>query len=303
MKEKISHRFKLPDIHQALLSAKYLCYTVSMDKIPGNIKLFLLDLDGTLYVGGKAVEGAADKVREILGAGRQVCYLTNNSSRSTADYKEKLFSLGFPLGGGAEIYTSGASAVEHIKRNYPYNRVYLLGTESLRKEFTAGGLDVIPFSENEKLQYASLRERKDAIAAVGFDTSLTYENLNVACGLIKDGAEYVATNPDRNCPAPYGEMPDAGTLIALIESFSGRLPDAICGKPFSIMADGIRRRYDLPENEIAMVGDSLSSDIKFAQNNGFFSVLALSGCTGRRTLAESAVKPDMVINSIRELLF
>ncbi len=272
-----------------------------MEKLPENIKLVLIDLDGTLYVGGRPVPGAAEKVDGLLKAGKKICYLTNNSSRSTAEYNKRLSDMGFPLNENAVVYTSGASAAEYIRNSFPFSRVYLLGTEGLRQEFKDAGIDVIPFSENERLQYAQHMERKDIIAAVGFDTGLAYDNLNVVCGLIKDGAEYIATNPDRNCPAPYGEMPDAGTIIALIESFSGRLPDAVCGKPFSIMADKLMRRYDLESSEIAMIGDSLSSDIRFAVNHGFYSVLVMTGCTDRRKLESSRIKPDTVVASIGDL--
>ena len=266
-----------------------------------NTKLYMLDLDGTLYVGDRVIDGAVEKVKEIINEGKSVCYLTNNSTRGKKQYAERLTNMGFP-NAAENIYSSGTSAVEYVKYNFPDNPVYVLGTAALRQEFSEAGVNVLPFSKNTELLSFPQNKINDIVTVAAFNTELNYDNLNVACHLIKHGCEYAATNPDRTCPTTYGFMPDCGSLLAFIEAFSGRLPSVICGKPFSIMADGIYKKYGVEPSGAVMVGDSISSDIRFAVNNGFKSVLVLSGGTDFRTASESKIKADIVINSIRDLV-
>jgi len=251
-----------------------------------NAELFLLDMDGTLYLGDEPLPGAADAVKRIRASGRKVCFLTNNSSKGAYEYLEKLNRLGFDAALG-EIYTSGLACIEYLNKHYANHDVFLLGTQALRGEFILNGIKIT--------------DGKPDAVVIGYDTELTYEKLSRACVYIRDGAKYIATHPDFNCPAAGGFVPDAGSFIELIKASTGRTPDVICGKPFDIMASAIKARYGVAAEKTVMVGDRLTTDLRFAVNNGYLSALVLSGETDLQMLNEYADAPDLVMKSIAEL--
>lgn len=250
------------------------------------VELFLLDLDGTVYIGDTEIEGAFDTINALRQKGKKICFLTNNSSKSQEAYIEKLAKLGLNISKD-EIYTSGMATSEFLIKKFPNKSVFLLGTEALRKELASYN---IKFSDNAD------------IAVLGFDTGLTYDNLYKFCLHLLNGKEYIATHHDNVCPAPLGDMPDVGSFIKMIECATNRLPDYICGKPYSIMANCIKDRFKLENNQIAMIGDRLYTDIAFGLNNDFYSVLVLSGETDKKMLDNSKMCPDLVLGSIKEIL-
>lgn len=252
-----------------------------------DIELFLLDLDGTIYLGNRMIEGAHDFLRKIKEAGKRYCFLTNNSSKSSSDYLKKLHSLGIDAGPD-EILTSGAAAIGYLKKNHPSAKVFLMGTRSLTEEFEGEGINLV--------------EHDPDIVMISYDIELDYEKLCKTCLFLRQGPFYISTHPDINCPSQRGSLPDAGSFIALIEKSTGRLPDVICGKPNAVMAQAVEEKFELESRQIAMVGDRLTTDMAFAINNGFASILVLTGETDRKLLNESGIKPDYVFDSVRDII-
>lgn len=251
------------------------------------IKLFLLDMDGTVYLGNKLINGSVKAIERMRTSGRQICFLTNNSSKSLVDYAAKLHGMGIPVS-EQEIYTSGLATIEHLNTFYSGAPVYLVGTDSLKEEFCRGG---IPLTEHEP-----------EIVVLGYDTTLTYGKLVKLTKCVKKGVRFIATHPDVNCPADDVYVPDVGSFLALVEASTGIKPSAILGKPYRYMAESIMRRFGLEASEIAMVGDRLSTDMAFAINSGFLSVLVLSGETDRAAYEKSGFQVDAVIESIDRIL-
>ncbi|HPD02387.1 MAG TPA: HAD-IIA family hydrolase [Eubacteriales bacterium] len=250
------------------------------------IELFLLDLDGTIYIGESEIEGSFDTIRKIREAGKKVCFFTNNSSRAHTDYIDKLGRMGLSID-ETEIYTSGQVTAEFLSRNFQGKRVFLLGNKKLKQEFSYYDIEVV--------------ETKPDVLVLGFDTTLTYNKLNRFCKFLASGAPYIATHPDLNCPDKIAPMPDVGAMTELIRLTVGRSPDYIMGKPYTYAGDAIMQRYNLPAEKIAMVGDRLYTDIQFAINNKFASVLVLSGETTPGMAALSPTKADFTLNSFKEI--
>ena len=146
-----------------------------------------------------------------------------------------------------------------------------------------------------------MTEEKPDVCVLAYDTALTFEKLVKLNEFLVGGSFYVATHPDVVCPALPCPKPDVGSFIKLLEASSGRLPDAICGKPHTIMGEALSGLLGTEKEEIAMVGDRLHTDIRFANNSGFSAVLVLSGETTAETLARSPDRPDVVLNSINDL--
>lgn len=249
-----------------------------------SIKCFLLDLDGTVYLSGKPISGAADAIERMRRQGR-VLFITNNSSASRADYFVKLNAMGIRAA-QEDIVTSGTVTVDYLKKNHAGKKVYLLGTPALKTEFKAAGI--------------KLSSRNPQVVVLGFDKTLTYKKLQKAAASLQSGAFFVATHPDLTCPTDGGAIPDAGSFLALFKAATGREPDIICGKPFDVYAQFIKKMTGCEAGEIAVFGDRLSTDIRFAKVNGFKAVLVLSGEATRADAQVAQNKPDFILESIAE---
>ena len=156
---------------------------------------------------------------------------------------------------------------------------------------------------NEFRRYGiPLTESDPDIVVICFDTSLSYDRLYKACSFINEGKLYIASHPDNNCPAEGCPMPDVGSFIQMIKATLGKEPDVIIGKPYSGMAEAIVEKYGFARKEIAMVGDRLYTDILFGVDNGFNSILVLSGETTPDMLASSGIRPTLVLDSFKDIL-
>lgn len=253
-----------------------------------DVKVFLFDMDGTLNMGDVPLDGAMETLKILTDSGRQVCFVTNNSSRSKYDYLEKIHRMGYDAA-MEQIVTSGMATAQYINRHYPYKSAYVLGTDCLKQEFADYGIEVKEIGEPAD------------IVILAFDTELTYEKLFHATNLISSGSVYIATHPDLVCPSDKGDMPDAGAFMELIYATNGHRPDVVIGKPCSPMAEFVFDHCSASPKDCAFVGDRLYTDIKFGLNNGMTSVLVLTGETTPEMLFKSDTKPDYVLDSVNDL--
>jgi len=246
---------------------------------------FLLDLDGTRYLGDRAIEGAPEFVARCRARGKRVLWLTNNCSRTATEYAEKLCRLGFEAT-PRDIFTSGDATIQ-VLGSEGVTRVFLLGTPSLEEEFRQAGI-TLTATDPERV-------------VVGFDLGLTYDKLKEACRLIRSGVPWVATHPDLNCPTPEGPIPDCGAICALIAASTGARPQVI-GKPEAGMAEAAAMRIGIPRQRLAMVGDRLYTDIRMARENEMTAILVLSGEATREDVAQSPFQPHHIVPSLAFLL-
>lgn len=257
-----------------------------MDKLL-NTKLFLLDMDGTLYLGDEVFDGAIDFIRTVKESGREYIYLTNNSSRAGVDYITRLRSLGFPCE-RENVFTSGMATAMYLNSRYPEQKVYPVGTPAFLGELESYG---VALGDGEDI----------GVVCVGFDTTLTYEKLDRAVHHLRRGKAFVAANPDWVCPMPADEvLPDCGSICALLTAASGVKPVFI-GKPNRNMVDIISEQTGVPNENICCVGDRLYTDIAVAQNAGAVSVCVLSGESSLADIETAARKPDYVLKDVAEI--
>ncbi len=189
-----------------------------MEKLK-NIKCYLLDMDGTIYLGNELIDGAKEFLEKLKEKNIRYIFLTNNSSKNKDRYVEKLNKLGIEAH-REDVFSSGEATTIYLSKKKKGAKVFLLGTKDLEDEFEKAGFELV-------------RERNKDIdfVVLGFDTTLTYEKLWIACEYIANGVEYIATHPDFNCPLENGKfMPDAGAMMAFIKASTGKEPTVI-GKP------------------------------------------------------------------------
>ena len=264
-------------------------YTVDRDDagVIQNTECFLLDMDGTIYLGGEWIDGAREFLSRVTESGRRWLFMTNNSSRSVDAYVKKLADMGLAATPD-DILSSSKAALDVLKREYAGKSVCLLGNSVLAAEFAAAGID-LRFSANADICLAA------------YDTELKYEKMCVFCNAVRSGKPYLATHPDFNCPVKGGFEPDLGSFMALIEASTGRKADRIIGKPYRDFADYAVACAGVPRERITVVGDRLYTDVKTGTANGLGSVLVLSGEATLQDLYEGDVHPSAVFTSLKEM--
>lgn len=251
-------------------------------------KLYLLDMDGTLYLGDQLFDCTPDFLDTVRQHCATIRYLTNNSSRSAADYVAKLERLGIAAE-PSDFLTSVDASIDVLRREYQDAVLYVCGTESLKTQLRAAGISVVD------------QPSADVTCLLcGFDTELTFQKLEDACRLLGRGVNYIATNPDWVCPTEYGFVPDCGAVCEMLWRATGRRPRVI-GKPQPDMVQLAMIDCGVSAEETILVGDRLYTDIQAGVNAGVDTVLVLSGESSIETVAESEVKPTAVMRDVGEI--
>jgi HAD superfamily hydrolase (TIGR01450 family) len=252
------------------------------------IRLFLLDMDGTFYLGDTLLPGALEFIDTCRSKGIDFLFLTNNSSKHRGQYVDKLRRLGLEITAD-KIFTSGEATAIYLRKQKPQAFLYVVGTPALEKEFENHGFTLV--------------NREPHFAVLGFDTSLTYDKLWRLCDLVRAGTPYIATHPDFNCPLENGGfMPDIGAMIAFVEAATGRRPDVVVGKPNRPIIEAVVERTGIPIKHICMVGDRLYTDIALGVT-GVTTVLVLSGEASLKDLPNAPHQPDFVMQNLAKLDF
>ena len=250
-------------------------------------KLYVFDMDGTIYLGENVFPFAVTYIKRLRSEGRRVLFFTNNASKSPQFYIDRLTRMGFEPRTD-ELLTSGDVTIRFLKEKRAGKSVYLLGTQLLKKSFEDAGI--------------ALSEDADIVVS-SFDTELTYEKLERACTLIRGGAEYLCTHPDLNCPTETGFIPDSGAIAAAITASTGVKP-RFFGKPYADTAEMIFSYTGIEAKDACIFGDRLYTDIALGKNSGMTAVLVLSGETKKSELDSLTPEqmPDIVLDSIKDLL-
>ena len=248
-------------------------------------QLFVLDMDGTIYLGDRPIDGAIDFCNRIEERDRKRIYFTNNASRNPEDYVKRLVGMGFPCT-REQIVPSGDVTIAYLNRYHPGEPVYLVGTPALEESFRKGG---IALSDQAK------------IVVVSFDLTLTYDKLEHACTLIRNGAAFYSTHPDINCPTADGFIPDSGAICAAITLSTGVTPRYF-GKPYGETVEMIEKISGVKREDSVMVGDRLYTDIALGKKNGMPTMLVMSGETTWDMVENAAddEKPDMIFDSVAD---
>lgn len=255
-----------------------------------DLKLFLFDLDGTLYCGEKIFPFTKPLLEEIKKQGKIYKFITNNSSKSPEDYAIKMRNnYGLEVE-PADFVTSGSATARFLYENYADQNIFVLGTESLKNEFRNYGLTV--------------SEKVDDIGCivVGYDTELSFKKVDDACNVIfSRQVPYIATHPDKTCPTNYGFAPDCGAICDMIETATGKTPIFI-GKPAPLMPEICMQMTGIDRSQTVVIGDKMTTDILSGLRSDTKTILVLSGDNTIDDALHSTYKPDVVLKSCEELL-
>ena len=251
-------------------------------------KLFLLDMDGTIYIDETLFPGTIPFLDAVRAAGGRYLFLTNNSSRSVDAYIAKLARMGIPSG-REDFLTSVDALIADLAKRPPYHKCYAFGTRTFREQLAEAGIPVTDRLEDDI-----------GCLLMGFDTELAFQKLEDACILLNRGVDYIAANPDWVCPTWYGCVPDCGSVCEMLFRATGRRPRFI-GKPEPAMLLLALERTGYRAEEAVMVGDRLYTDIASGVNAGIDTVFVLSGEGTRADAEESEAKPTWIFDDISAL--
>ncbi len=263
---------------------------MDQQKCLSGMKLYLLDMDGTLYIGDRLFGFTVQLLKTIRENGGKYLFMTNNSSKSVDDYIKKLRGMGIRAD-RADFMTASQATAYYLHKHHEGKRLYVCGTRSLKEELAREG-----FTVTEELE-------KVECVVMGFDTELTFQKLQDVSYLLLTRPElpYIATNPDLVCPTEFGSVPDCGSICACIKNATGREP-VVIGKPSPLMPELAMERLGIPKEQTCVVGDRIYTDIKAGLNAGVTGILVMSGETTPQILDQSPDKPHLVLADAGELL-
>lgn len=251
-------------------------------------RLWLLDMDGTIYQEEEIFEGTLDFLRAITDSGGEYVFITNNSSKSVVDYLNKVHRMGIRAE-KENFFTSAQATILFLQKNYPGAKVYCEGTRSLILELQNAGIDV-----TEQVEPVD-------IVLMGFDMELTSQKLRNTCEILTmQDVVYIATNPDWVYPVSFGFVPDCGSICSMIKNATGKYPKFI-GKPEPTMIDIVREQKHRSAEETVVVGDRLYTDIAAGVNAGVTSIAVLSGESTVEDILKDSVHPTYTFRDVREI--
>ena len=264
--------------------------TAEQKELLKSMKLFLFDMDGTLYLGNRLYDFTIELLDTIKANGGKYLFMTNNSSKSVVDYIKKLHNLGIEAT-REDFMTSSQATAYYLHKHHEGQTLYVCGTESLKEELRMEGFTVT--TDLDKVE----------CIVMGFDTELTFQKLHDVSYLLLTRPElpYIATNPDLVCPTEFGSVPDCGSVCIGIKNATGKEPIVI-GKPSPLMPQLAMERLQVTKEHACVVGDRIYTDVKSGLNAGITGILVLSGETTVEILNASEDKPHMVLQDASEIL-
>lgn len=264
------------------------------------IEGFIFDLDGTLYLGDRALPYAAETIQVIRQQGKRALFVSNKPLEPRQRYAAKLNRLGIPAA-AEEVITSGYVLGFHLARAYSDLSYYVIGEVNLKDELRGFGLKVMEelWDQDEK---EVIQPKGIEAVVVAFDRTLNYRKLNTAYQALMNGARFFATNPDKTCPMPGGGIPDAGATLAALEYLTGRKVEVLAGKPSRLMMEVATQELGLPPERCLMTGDRLETDIKMGKDAGMMAAVVLTGASSRQQAEAAEPPPDLIFENLGELI-
>lgn len=254
-----------------------------------NLKGFIFDLDGTIYIGNSLINGAAELIEKLRTSDRKILFLSNKPISTRESYAKKLNKLGIETSVD-EVINSSYVLASYLKKNYPDAKVFPIAEQPMIEELIRNDFTIV--EEPEQVD----------IVVIAMDRNFNYRKLNIAYQAAIRGAKLIATNPDKALIIPEGTIPDCAAMIGAIEACTDRELDVLVGKPSPIMVQEALNHLKLEAKDCAIIGDRLDTDMVMGHKSGLTTVLVLSGITKESDLQHIDKKPDQVISSVKELI-
>lgn len=254
-----------------------------------DVRAVLLDMDGVVYVGEQPLPGVQELLDYLDETGRHWLFVTNNSSRTPAQFIEKIQRMGIRADEG-HILSSALATASWLAEEYPDGvRVFMIGETGLRWALEREGITVVEDAQ------------KAEVIVSGIDFSVRYERLAEATLAVRAGARFIGTNSDTSFPSERGQIPGTGALLALLEAATGVTPTVI-GKPNPGMFEQAMHKLGTSTGTTLMVGDRYETDIAGAIELGMPTAAVLTGITSEEEFRQVRPQPALILPGLPELL-
>jgi len=273
---------------------------MKLDHLSPEIKALILDMDGVLWRAGEPIGDLKANFEAIARRKLKVSLATNNSTRTSADYVQKLASFGVQID-ESQVFNASSAAATLLKEKFPDGGdVYIVGESGLTDALTVQGFRPYTAEEND---FPPALEKNSPVAVVsGLDLGISYKKLAHATLLIRAGVPFYATNPDKSYPSPYGQLPGAGAIHALLTAASGVEP-IVAGKPIPYLFELAMQQMGVSPTDTLVIGDRLETDILGGQSAGCKTALVLSGVAAREEGEAWMPKVDIIVEKLSDLVF
>ena len=248
----------------------------------------IVDLDGTVYRGDSPVPGAREGVEALRNAGFDVCFFSNNPTKSRTEFADRLRAMGLSVA-PEEIESAATVTVDYLAAEHAADRLFLVGSSGLRAQLVEADLALTDDPEACDVLVASYTR--------GFD----YDDMTDGLRALEAGAAFVGTDPDVTIPTEGGAVPGSGAIIHAIAGVAEREPDIVVGKPGERALAAALSKFDAAPEDCLVVGDRLDTDIEMGARGGLETALVLTGTSDRALLAASDVDPDHVLDSLGDV--
>jgi NagD protein len=248
---------------------------------------FLIDMDGVIYRGHEPIPGAVEFIKTLLKFDIPFLFLTNNSQRTSRDVVARLQRMDLKVS-ESHIFTSAMATAKFLARQKPKGTAYVIGEGGLLNALYDNGFTIVDHDPD--------------YVVVGEGKALTLEMIDTATRMIAQGSKLIATNLDPSCPTSNGSIrPGCGAFVSLLEKATGAQAFG-AGKPSPVMFRAARKELGLSTDETIMIGDTMETDILGALQMGYHTALVLTGGTSSEDLQKFPYLPEIVVDSIAELL-
>lgn len=251
------------------------------------MKIYMIDLDGTMYRGKQIIDGAKDFIDYLIETKQMFIFLTNNASRTKAQNVQHMLDMGFENIKEENFFTSAMAAAYYVAHNYEGKNAYYIGQDGLKEALHDNGFIV--------------NEDKADFVFVGLDTKGTYEKYSKALSLLLNGAKLIGTNDDRLLAKPGGFNVGNGSIVAMFEYAINEKSPQI-GKPHAPILDAACEIYKIDKADIVLIGDNLETDILLGVNEGVETVFVTSGVHQQTDIDLLEIKPNHIVDDLRELI-
>ena len=260
-----------------------------------HIENFILDMDGVLWHGDTPMAGFVDFFTTLRNTNRKFVLATNNASKTPAQYVTRFKNFGVEID-EAQVLTSSEATGSYLAEKYdPDTAVYVIGGDGIHHALQRRGFEILTVED------VMMQGKQAEVVVVGFWRDVSYKEFAAGAVCINNGAVFIGTNPDVSFPSEWGNLPGAGSFLALLEAATGQEPITV-GKPGAIIFEDALKRLGGTKANTAMVGDRLNTDIAGANGVGLNSILVLSGISTRDDLAQvNGSQPNFVFADISEL--
>lgn len=249
----------------------------------------ILDIDGTVLRGDRAIPGAVDGVGQLRERGIDRLYVTNNPTHPPAEYAQRLQDAGVELT-TVEVITSGLTTARWLEREHRGAAVHVIGEDGLFEQLESAEIQLVPSASTAE------------VVVVSIDRGFDYDQLCEALWALTDPeVAFIGTDPDMVIPAAERNVPGSGAIINAVAGVVDRDPDVVLGKPSEPTRTLLKERLGVQPESCLLVGDRLDTDIVMGQRAGFTTVLVRTGVTDEADLAASNIQPDYVLDSLAEI--